>query len=186
MCSPRWYLCVLSLSPVLHSSGMHWPFLSLCSVSQRRQWSAAVQKLQLPGQDSHRFRAEGKDPSGQISRHWPWNRYLASPNWSRCSRRRRGNLHRRDKNSGSKRWCTKQAWRHIPTHTVKHRLLYLYLIIYEGRHLQQEIFTTGCSTASSTMLEQTDIGWAHSYISLHTNVNCTFLSYSDKMAITKW
>lgn len=77
---------VFCLSPELHSNGTHWPFLSLCPGLQWRQWSADEQMMQSAGQGSHRLLEEWKNPSGQTSRHWLWNRYLATPNLSRWSK----------------------------------------------------------------------------------------------------
>lgn len=117
---------VLSLSPALHSNGMHWPFLSLCPGLQWRQWSAATQMMQSEGQGSHRFLSEWKNPSGQTSRHWPWKKYLATPNLSKCSKKWKGNLSAtcsegqelwQEKNK--EYWCTNQVCKHTSiTHQI--------------------------------------------------------------------
>lgn len=128
----KWWLLVVAsehnkrlykhLSPALHSNGMQWPFLRWCPGLQWRQWSSAVHIMQSAEQGSHCLLAEWKNLSGQTSRHWPLKRYLATPNLSRWSKKRKGNLFFTCQSSCPSEhfphkecWCTKQVCRHSQT-----------------------------------------------------------------------
>lgn len=171
------------LSPALHSNGTHWPFLTWCPGPQWRQWSATVQMMQSAGQGSHRLLAEWKNPSGQTSRHWPWKRYLATPNLSRWSKKRKGNLYGKCSEGqelwqvkNKECWCTKQVCRH--TQTGSHQNIGWFVSIRYIWPLHGNTFT-----ADKTFLLQvwevfrkplygcSRIWHSHSYIKLHVFIH---------------